>query len=64
MGDGSIEGKSENTFVSCWRSKQMCFHAEYAKHIQIDTIILAYYLTEIYWQNKQKLALAAETELN
>lgn len=32
---GSIEGKNKNTFVSCWRSSQMCFHAEYAKHIHI-----------------------------
>lgn len=35
MGGGSIEGKNKNTSVSCWRSKQMCFHAEYAKHIHI-----------------------------
>lgn len=63
MGGGSIEGKNENTSVSCWSSKQMCFHAEYAKHIQGDMVILACYPTEVYWQNKQKSALAAETKL-
>ena len=33
MGGGSIESKNKNTSVSCWRSKQMCSRAEYAKHI-------------------------------
>ena len=41
----------------------MCFHAEYVKHIQTDTVILAYSATEIYGQNKQKTAFAAEMEL-
>ena len=63
MGGGSIEGKNKNTSVSCWRSNQMCFHAEYVKHIQMDTVILAYSATEVYGQNKQKTAFAAEMEL-
>ena len=41
MGGGSIEGKNKNTSVSCWRSKQMCSHAEYAKHIHTSSDILA-----------------------
>ncbi len=41
MGGGSIEGKNKNTSISCWRSKQMCFHAEYAKHIYTVLSILA-----------------------
>ena len=41
----------------------MCFHVEYAKHIQTDAIILAYSATEVYGQNKQKTAFAAEMEL-
>ena len=63
MGGGSVEGKNKNTSVSCWRSNQMCFHAEYVKHIQTDTVILAYSATEVYGQNKQKTAFAAEMEL-
>lgn len=63
MGGGFIEGKNKNTSVSCWRSNQMCFHAEYVKHIQMYTVILAYSATEVYWQNKQKTAFAAEKEL-
>ena len=63
MGGGSIEGKNKNTSVSCWRSKQMCFRAEYAKHIQMTKMILAYSAAEVYWQNKQKTAFAAEMEL-
>lgn len=63
MGGGSIEGKNKNTSVSCWRSKQMCSRVEYAKHIQMDTVILAYSATEVYGQNKQKTAFAAEMEL-
>lgn len=38
---GSIEGKSKNTSVSCWRSKQMCSRAEYAKHIHTGLNTLA-----------------------
>ena len=41
MGGGSIEGKNKNTSVSCWRSKQMCSRAEYAKHIHTSLDILA-----------------------
>lgn len=41
MGGGVIEGKNKNTSVSCWRSKQMCFNAEYAKHIHFSLNILA-----------------------
>ena len=41
MGGGSIEGKNKNTSVSCWRSKQMCSRAEYAKHIHTSSDILA-----------------------
>ena len=41
MGGGSIEGKNKNTSVSCWRSKQMCSRAEYAKHIYTGLNILA-----------------------
>lgn len=63
MGGGFIEGKNKNTSVSCWRSKQMCSRAEYAKHIQMNRIILAYSAAEVYWQNKQKTAFAAEMEL-
>ncbi len=63
MGGGFIEGKNKNTSVSCWRSKQMCFRAEYAEHIQMTEIILAYSAAEVYWQNKQKTACAAEMEL-
>ena len=63
MGGGFIEGKNKNTSVSCWRSKQMCFRAEYAKHIQMAKMILAYSAAEVYWQNKRKTAIAAEMEL-
>ena len=63
MGGGFIEGKNKNTSVSCWRSKQMCFRAEYAEHIQMIKMILAYSAAEVYWQNKQKTAFAAEMEL-
>lgn len=55
--------KNKNTSECCWRSNQMCFHAEYVKHIQTDTAILAYSAAEVYWQNKQKTAFAAEMEL-
>ena len=55
--------KNKNTPESCWRSNQMCFHAEYVKHIQMDTVILAYSAAEVYWHNKQKTAFAAEMEL-
>ena len=55
--------KNKNTSECCWRSNQMCFRAEYVKHIQIDTVILAYSAAEVYWQNKQKTAFAAEMEL-
>lgn len=41
MGGDSIEGKNKNTSVSCWRSKQMCSRAEYAKHIHTGLSILA-----------------------
>ena len=58
-----MRGKNKNTPERCWRSNQMCFHAEYVKHIQMDTVILAYSATEIYGQNKQKTAFAAEMEL-
>ena len=63
MGGGSIEGKNKNTSVSCWRSKQMCSRVEYAKHIQMGMVILAYSAVEVYWQNKQKAAFVAEMEL-
>lgn len=55
--------KNKNTSECCWRSNQMCFHAEYVKHIQTDMVILAYSTAEVYWQNKQKTAFAAEMEL-
>lgn len=41
MGGDYIESKNKNTSVSCWRSKQMCFRVEYAKHIFILSNILA-----------------------
>lgn len=40
-GGGYIECTNKNTSVNCWRSKQMCSHAEYAKHIHISLSILA-----------------------
>lgn len=55
--------KSKNTSECCWRSKQMCFYAEYVKHIQMGMVILAYSAVEVYWQNKQKAAFVAEMEL-
>ena len=55
--------KNKNTSECCWRSNQMCFHAEYVKHIQTDTVILAYSAAEVYWHIKQKTAFAAEMEL-
>ena len=63
MEGGFIEGKNKNTSVSYWRSKQMCFRAEYAKHIQMTKMILAYSAAEVYWQNKQKTTFGAEMEL-
>ena len=41
MGGGSIEGENKSTSVSCWRSKQMCSRAEYAKHIHTSESMLA-----------------------
>lgn len=55
--------KNKNTPERCWRSNQMCFHAEYVKHIHTDTVSLAYSAAEVYGQNKQKTAFAAEMEL-
>ncbi len=46
--------KTKNTPVYCWRSKQICFNAEYAEHIQRNIVILAYSVAKVYWQNKQK----------
>lgn len=55
--------KNKNTPERCWRSNQMCFHAEYVKHIQTGAVILAYSAAKVYGQNKQKTAFAAEMEL-
>lgn len=40
--------KNENTSECCWRSSQMCFRIEYAKHIRTNAIILAYSVAEVY----------------
>lgn len=45
--------ENKNTYERCWRSSQMCFHVEYAKHILFDAVILAYSATKIYGQNGQ-----------
>ena len=55
--------KNKNTSEYCWRSNQMCFHAEYVKHIHKSTVILAYSISKVYSQNIQKAVFAAETEL-
>lgn len=46
--------RNKNTSECCWRSKQMCFYAEYVRHIQMNTVILAYSAGKVYCQNKQK----------
>lgn len=46
--------RNKNTSECCWNSKQMCFRAEYVKHIQMNTVILAYSAEKVYCQNKQK----------
>lgn len=54
MGGDFVDGRNKNTSVSCWRSKQTCFHAaEYAKHILSSKVILTYSAADVYWQNKQ-----------
>lgn len=63
MGGGSIKGENKNTSASCWRSRQMCFRAEYAEHIQTDKIILAYSVAKVYWQNKQKDGICHRKEV-
>lgn len=55
--------KNKNTSECCWRSNQMCFHAEYVKHIHRNTVILAYSTSKVYSQNIQKAAFVAEMEL-
>ena len=51
MGGGFIEGKNKNTYVSCWRSKQMCSQAEYAKHIHSSKNILAWFCRFVNWRS-------------
>ena len=55
--------KKKNTPESCWRSNQMCFLAEYVKHIHSDLVILTHSASKVYWQNIQKALYAAEMEL-
>ena len=52
----------KDTSERCWRSKQMCPSAEYAKHIQIGRVILAYSAAKVHAQNIKNLAFA-EKEL-
>lgn len=55
--------REKNTPECCWRSDQMCFHAEYVEHIHSNKVILAYSAADVYWKNKQKAAKAAERTL-
>ena len=48
-----LRWKNKNTPASCWRSEQMCFYAEYVKHIHLDEVSLAYSAVKVYWQNEQ-----------
>lgn len=46
--------ETKNTPESCWRSNQVCWGAEYVKHILLGKVILTYSVPRVHWHNKQK----------